>query len=128
MADSLERQERELAPLLKQRERALALATRNRAMAAQLGRPDAVEVAAEFEHLAGARYQRLLQWDFNGRGARVVLEDSSPDNRAYVESITRSPWFPRVGVTPGLRPEQLNLELAFSPDAPHPPTYTEATP
>ena len=88
---------------------------------------DALEAAAEFEHLAGPRYQRLLQWEYNGRVIRAILEDSSPDNRAYVESITRSPWFPRVAVTPGLRPEQLNLELAFSPDA-RPPTYVEPSP
>jgi hypothetical protein len=126
MAESIAAREHELQPVLRQRDRAIALSVRNNALAAQLARPDAIEAAAEFEHLAGARYQRLLQWEFNGRGIRAVLEDSSPDNRAYVESITRSPWFPRVAVTPGLRPEQINLEVAFNAPAAAPPVYASA--
>jgi hypothetical protein len=113
VAAAVAARETELAPLIVQREQALALAARNRALADQLARVDALEVAAEFEHLAGENYQVLLQWEFNGRGVRAMLEDSTPDNRAYVEAITSSPWFPRVSVNPGLRPEQISLDVAF---------------
>lgn len=111
---SLERQREALAPVLAQREDALRLAERNRALLDLLGPPSALEVAAEFEHLAGPRYQRLLAWEFGARTLRATLEDPAPDNRAYVEALTRSPWFERVGIAAAQRADQIALEITLA--------------
>ncbi len=111
---SVDARERELAPLLEERSEALALAARNQALAGLLSGRNALEAAAEFEHLAGARYQRLLQWEVNTRIARAMVEDKAADNRAYVEALQQSPWFERVAVAPTLRPEQVSLEITLS--------------
>jgi len=124
---SVDSRERELAPLLEERSEALALAARNQALAGLLSGRNALEAAAEFEHLVGARYQRLLQWEVNPRTARAMVEDKSADNRAYVEALQQSPWFERVAVAPTLRPEQVSLEITLSANPKVPPLYAAAT-
>ncbi len=121
---AVESRERELAPLLAERSEALALAGRNQALARLLSGRNALEVSAEFEHLVGARYQRLLQWEVNARSARAMVEDKAADNRAYVEALQRSPWFERVAVAPTLRPEQVSLEITLSGKTEAVPLYT----
>jgi hypothetical protein len=113
----------ELAPVLEQREEAARLAARTQALAELLGQVTALEAAAEFEHLAGGRYDRLLSWEFNGRSLRATLEDDAPDNRAYVESLQRSPWFERVSITPTPRPEQIGIEVTLSAERTQTPVY-----
>ena len=123
---AIEARERELAPLIADRGKALALAARNRSLAQLLSGRNALEAAAEFEHLVGSRYQRLLQWEFNARGVRVMVEDKTADNRAYVEALQQSPWFQRVSVAPTLRPEQVSLDITLAPAANTPPLYASA--
>ncbi len=120
---SLEQQRAALAPVLAQREEALRLAERNRALSALLGPPSALEVAAEFEHLAGPRYRRLLAWEFGARTLRATLEDPAPDNRAYVEALTRSPWFERVGIAVAQRADQIALEITLAAAPAQTPAY-----
>ena len=88
--------------------------------------PSLSEAAAEFEHLVGARYQRLLQWEVNARSARAMVEDKAADNRAYVEALQQSPWFERVAVSPTLRPEQVSLEITLSANPKAAPLYLTA--
>jgi len=123
---SVESRERELAPLLEERSQALALVARNQALAGLLSGRNALEAAAEFEHLVGARYQRLLQWEVNARSARAMVEDKAADNRAYVEALQQSPWFERVAVAPTLRPEQVSLEITLSANPKAAPLYLTA--
>ncbi len=123
---SVESRERELAPLLEERSEALALAARNQALAGLLSGRNALEAAAEFEHLVGARYQRLLQWEVNARSAKAMVEDKAADNRAYVEALQQSPWFERVAVAPTLRPEQVSLEITLSANPKAVPLYVTA--
>ena len=118
---AVESRERELAPLIAERSEALALAARNQTLSGLLSGRNALEAAAEFEHLVGARYQRLLQWEVNARSAKAMIEDKAADNRAYVEALQQSPWFERVAVAPTLRPEQVSLEITLS-------THARATP
>lgn len=123
LAERVAAREAELAPRLAERDRALALESRNRALGTLLAAPGAIELAAEFEQLVGARYQRMLQWESNARSIRVMLEDKSPDNRAYVEALQQSPWFERVSVAPTLRPEQVSLEIALAASNASTPRY-----
>ncbi len=102
LAERVEAREADLAPLLAERDRALAV---------------------EFEQLVGGRYQRMLQWESSTRSIRVMLEDRNPDNRAYVEALQQSPWFERVSVAPTLRPEQVSLEIALSASSGSAPLY-----
>lgn len=126
LAAQVDAREAELAPLLAQRDRALALEAKNRALGGLFAAPGAIEIAAEFEHLVGGRYQRMLQWESNARSVRVMLEDKSPDNRAYVETLQRSPWFERVSVAPTLRPEQVSLEIALAASSGRTPLHAAA--
>jgi len=103
----------ELAPALAQRDEAIRLAGRARTLSQLLGPVTALEAAAEFEHLAGARYGRLLGWEFSGRSLRATLEDSAPDNRAYVESLQQSPWFERVGIQTTARADQISIDITL---------------
>lgn len=116
-------QQEALAPLLEQRDEALRLAARSEALAGLLGPAGALEAAAEFEHLVGARYDRLLGWEFNGRTMRATLEDKAPDNRAYVESLQRSPWFERVSIAPSVRADQISIEVTLSAAQDATPVY-----
>ena len=116
-------QQRSLAPLLEQREQALAIAARNAALGALFEQVSAIEAAAEFEFLVGARYQQMLDWEFSPRALRVTLQDATPDNRAYVEALERSPWFDRVGVSPAPNPDQITLQIALTPRTVDAPLY-----
>ncbi len=116
-------QQQNLAPLLAQREQALAIAARTAALAALFEQVSAIEAAAEFEFLVGGRYQQMLDWEFSPRALRVTLQDATPDNRAYVEALERSPWFDRVGVSPAPNPDQITLQIALTPRAVDTPLY-----
>jgi hypothetical protein len=129
LASRIAVQQESLAPLLERREQALAIAANNTALAGLFERVSAIEAAAEFEHLVGSRYQRLLDWEFTLRALRVTLQDSNPDNRAYVETLERSPWFERVGVSPAPSPDQITLQIALAANARDTPLYVrEAAP
>jgi hypothetical protein len=123
LANRIATQQQNLAPLLEQREQALAIAARNAALAASFEQVSAIEAAAEFEYLVGARYQRMLDWEFSPRALRVTLQDATPDNRAYVEALERSPWFDRVGVSPAPNPDQITLQISLAPRATDAPLY-----
>jgi hypothetical protein len=126
LAERTEALQAELAPVLAQRDEAVALAARTQALAELLGNVTALEAAAEFEHLAGGRYGRLLSWDFNGRSLRATLEDSAPDNRAYVESLQRSPWFERVSIQTTPRADQISIDVTLVAKPPATPAYLAA--
>jgi hypothetical protein len=126
LAARIERDQERLAPLLAERERALALASRNQNLTRLLGKVDAVEAAAEFEYLVGDRYDKILEWEYTGKSLRVTLEDDAPDNRGYVEALEASPWFDRVSISPALRPNQLSLEVTLSADTAARPAYAAA--
>jgi hypothetical protein len=126
LATRIERDQERLAPLLAEREQALALATRNQHLVKLLGKVDAVEAAAEFEFLVGERYEKILEWEYTGKSLRVTLEDDAPDNRGYVEALEASPWFDRVSISPALRPNQLSLEVTLSTDTSVRPAYASA--
>lgn len=115
--------QQELSPLLAKREEALRLGAANASFGRLLGSVSALETAAEFEHLVGSRYTRLLDWQFNGRKLLVTLEDDAPDNRAYVEALDRSPWFGTVNVAPAARADQIRLDITISADAVATPLY-----
>ncbi|MBK6583338.1 MAG: hypothetical protein IPG20_10655 [Gammaproteobacteria bacterium] len=123
LATRIAAQQQNLAPLLAQREQALAIAARNAALGALFEQVSAIEAAAEFEFLVGARYQQMLDWEFSPRALRVTLQDATPDNRAYVEALERSPWFDRVGVSPAPNPDQITLQIALTPRAVDTPLY-----
>lgn len=115
--------ERTLAPQLQQRDTALQLALRREALGTLLGGVTAIEAAAEFEHLAGGRYARLLDWRYGNGRMQVTLQDEHPDNRAYVEALEASPWFEKVSVTPAMRPDQISLEILLDGGTDRVPAY-----
>lgn len=120
---AIDAQQQRLAPVLAQREQALALAKRSMTIEALYPGPSALEAAAEFEHLVGTRYQRLLEWNFGTRVLRTTVQDAAPDNRAYVEALESSPWFDKVSISPSSRAEQLNLDIGLTEAGDSPPRY-----
>ena len=101
----------EVAPLVRARNELVRLRTRNRTLSDLLAQPSQAQVMNEVDRALPSPSATFYQWRYRRRELSIVIEDTAPDQIAYVRALEAHSLFRHVKAEPDRKANRLKISM-----------------